>query len=67
MVMPPLPWAACPSVNNPFGEEIFLNIQSECVLAQLEAISCFSVTSYLREETNTHLDAASFQVVLESD
>uniref|UniRef100_A0A8C0VA66 Uncharacterized protein n=1 Tax=Cyanistes caeruleus TaxID=156563 RepID=A0A8C0VA66_CYACU len=39
MGTPPLPWAAVPCLNNPFREEIFLNIQSKPSLEQLEVIS----------------------------
>ena len=34
---------------------------------QLEAISCYPITSYLGEEINTLLTTASFQVVVESN
>ena len=34
---------------------------------QLEAIASCPIISYLGEETNTHLTATSFQVVVESD
>ncbi|KAK4827829.1 hypothetical protein QYF61_021913 [Mycteria americana] len=56
-----------PMLDNTFGEEILPNFQSKPPLAQLEAISSCPVTCYLREETNTHLATASFQVVVESD
>ncbi|GAB0191434.1 hypothetical protein GRJ2_001608700 [Grus japonensis] len=54
-------------LDNPFGEEIFPNIQSKPPLTQLEAISSSPVTCYLAEETNTHLATTSFQVVVESE
>ena len=38
-----------------FSKEIYLNIQSKPPLIQLEVISSRPVTSYLGEETNTHL------------
>jgi len=50
-----------------FSKEIYLNIQSKPPLIQLEVISSRPVTSYLGEETNTHLTTTSFQVVVESD
>jgi len=50
-----------------FSKEIFPNIQSKPPPAQLEAISSHPITSYLGEETNTHLATISFQVVVESD
>ena len=51
-------------LDNPFGEEIFPNVQSQ-PLVQLEAVSSHRVTCYLWEESNTHITAASFQVVVE--
>ena len=54
-------------LDNPFGEEIFPNIQSKPPLAQLEAISSCPIACYLGEETDTHLATTSFQVVVESD
>ncbi|KAK4826673.1 LOW QUALITY PROTEIN: hypothetical protein QYF61_010682 [Mycteria americana] len=47
--------------------EIFPNIQSKPLLAQLEAISSFPITCYLGEETDPHLATTSFQAVVESD
>ena len=38
-VTPPPPWAACSTPPCSFLEELFLNIQPECPLEQLEAIS----------------------------
>ena len=54
-------------LDNPFGEEVFPNIQSKPPLVQLEAVSSHPITCYLGEETNTHLATTSFQVVIESD
>ncbi|KAK4806266.1 hypothetical protein QYF61_013410 [Mycteria americana] len=61
------PGQPVPMLDNPFGEEIFPNIQSKPPLAQLEAISSPPITCYLGEETDPHLSTASFQVVVESD
>jgi len=54
-----------PMLHNPFGEEIFPNTQAKPLLVP-EAVSSHPVTSYLGEETNTHLTTTSFQVVVES-
>ncbi|KAK4831485.1 hypothetical protein QYF61_017986 [Mycteria americana] len=54
-------------LDNPFGEDIFPNIQSKPPLAQLEDISSRPITCYLGEETDPHLSTASFQAVVESD
>jgi len=51
-------------LGNPFGEEIFPNIQSEPPLVQHEAISSRPITCYLVEQTTTHLTTTAFQVVL---
>ncbi|KAK4828653.1 hypothetical protein QYF61_000301 [Mycteria americana] len=56
-----LPWQPVPMLNNPFGEEIFPNIQSKPPLAQLEAISSRPIACYLGEETDPHLATTSFQ------
>ena len=48
-------------------EEIFPNIQSEPPLAKLEAVSSCPIASYSGEETDSHLTATSFQVVVESN
>ena len=53
-------------LDNPFGEEMFPNIQSKPPLAQLKAISSGPISCYLGKETNTHLSSTSFQVVVES-
>ncbi|KAK4830892.1 hypothetical protein QYF61_013821 [Mycteria americana] len=55
-----------PMLDNPLGEDIFPNIQSEPPLAQLEAISSCPIASYFGEKTDTHLTTTSFQVVVES-
>ena len=39
-------------LDNPFGEEIFPNIQPKPPLVQLEAISSGAIASYLIEETD---------------
>ncbi len=62
MVTPPVPM-----LDNPFGEEIFPNIQSKPPLAQLEAVSSRPTACYLGEETDTHLTTTSFLRVVESD
>jgi len=54
-------------LHNSFSEEIFPNIQPKPPLAQLQAIASHPITSYLGEETNTHLITTAFQVVVESD
>ncbi|KAK4832004.1 hypothetical protein QYF61_020442 [Mycteria americana] len=55
------PGQPVPMLDNPFGEEIFPNIQSKPLLAQLEAISSCPITCYLGEETDPHLTTTSFQ------
>ncbi|KAK4832110.1 hypothetical protein QYF61_020737 [Mycteria americana] len=55
------PGQPLPMLDNPFGEEKFLNIQSKPPLAQLEAISSRPITCYLGEETDPHLSTTSFQ------
>ncbi|KAK4832619.1 hypothetical protein QYF61_024600 [Mycteria americana] len=52
-----------PVLDKPFGEEIFPNIQPKPPLDQLEAVSSFSITCYVGEETDTHLSTTSFQTV----
>jgi len=54
-------------LDNPFGEEIFPNIQSNPPPKQAEAISSYPITCYMGKETNTHLATTSFQAVVESD
>ncbi|KAK4826396.1 hypothetical protein QYF61_008067 [Mycteria americana] len=55
------PGQPLPMLDNPFGEELFPNIQSKPPLAQLEAISSRPITCYLGEETDPHLSTTSFQ------
>jgi len=54
-------------LDNPFGEAIFPNIQSNPPLKQVEAISSHLITCYLGKETNTDLCPTSFQLVVESN
>lgn len=54
-------------LDNPFGEEMFPNIQSKPLQLQLEAISFCPIACYLREEASPHQAAASFQGLVESD
>ena len=56
-----------PVPDHSFSEEILPNIQPKPPLTQLEAASSCSITTDLGEETNTHLAATSFQVVVESN
>ncbi|KAK4827493.1 hypothetical protein QYF61_018793 [Mycteria americana] len=63
---PPPPYPV-PMLDNPFGKEIFPDIQFKPSLVQLEAIPSCPIASYLGEETNTHLTTTSFQVVVERD
>ena len=48
-------------------KKFFLISNLNLTWVQLEAVSSCRITCYLKEETNTHLAAASFQVVVESD
>ena len=50
-----------------FNKEIFPNIQSKPPLTQFEAIASHSITCYLGEETNTHLNTTVCQLVVESN
>jgi len=50
-----------------FRKEIFPNIEFKPPLMQLQAIASCPITSYLGEETNTHLTTTSCQVVVESN
>ncbi|KAK4812409.1 hypothetical protein QYF61_019643 [Mycteria americana] len=61
------PGQPVPTLDNPFCEVKFPNIQSKPLLVQLEAIASRPITCYLGEETNPHLATASFQGVVESD
>jgi len=56
-----------PMLDNLFGKEIFLNIQSKPPLTQLGAIASCPIASYLEEEINTCLTTTSFQAVVESN
>lgn len=53
--------------NHPFRDEVLPIIRFKPPLGQLGAISSWSVTSYLRKQTNSFLTATSFQIVTESD
>lgn len=53
--------------EHPFREEIFRNMQFKPPVMQLEAVSSHPATSYLGEETDSHLATASFQGVLEDN
>lgn len=56
MWTPPLPWAAVPGLDNHFSEEIFSNIETKRLQAELEAIFSCPITFYLgEEETPTSL------------
>ena len=61
------PGQPVPMLDNPFAEEIFLNIQSKHPLAQHEAIFCCAITCYLGKETKTHLATTFFQAAVESN
>jgi len=50
-------------LDNPFGEEISPNIQSEPPLMQLEAIASRPIIRNSGQETHTRLTTASFQAV----
>jgi len=50
-----------------FREVEFPNIQPLSSLAQLEAIPSSPITSHMREETKSQLNATSLQVVIESN
>ena len=66
-MIPPLPGAAVPMLDNPFSEKSFPNIHFKHPLTQLEAITSHPVACYLGEETDIHLITTSFLVVVESD
>ncbi|KAK4819771.1 hypothetical protein QYF61_011371 [Mycteria americana] len=55
------PGQPVPTLDNPFSELKFPNIQSKPPLVQLEAISSPPITCYLGEETDPHLSTTSFQ------
>lgn len=46
-------------LDNPYSVKIFPNVQSEPLLARLEAISSSSTTFYVGEEANLHLTTNS--------
>ena len=52
--------------DHSFSKELFPNIQYKPTLIQLEAIVSHPLTSYLGEETYTHLTTTAFQVVVAS-
>ncbi|KAK4827063.1 hypothetical protein QYF61_013704, partial [Mycteria americana] len=56
-----------PMLDNPFGEDVFPNIQSKPPLVQLDAIYSHPIICYSGEDTNTHLATTSFQVAVESN
>ncbi|KAK4815248.1 hypothetical protein QYF61_023695 [Mycteria americana] len=56
---------SAPSLGRLF--QCLTTLSSKPPLAQLEAISSCPMACYLGEETNTHLAATSFQIVVESD
>lgn len=53
-------WAACANTS-PFSGELFSNIQPECSLVQLCAISSCPIASYLGKKAHPHLATTSFQ------
>ena len=48
-------------------EEVFLNVQPESPLAQLETIPSSPIASYMGEEDNLHPTTTSFHGAVESD
>jgi len=62
-----LPGQPIPAPDYSFGEAVFPNIQSESLLASLEAIPFYPVTSYGGEEADPHLTTISFHGVVESE
>lgn len=62
MRSPTPPLAAC-SKPPFFHEESLLNIRPKLPQKQRESTASCPVTSFPREETNTHLTATTFQVV----
>ena len=56
-----------PAPDQPLGEEVFLNVQPESPLMQLEAILSCPIASYMGEEAIPHLTTTSPQVVVERD
>lgn len=55
-----------PLLEKPFGEEVFLNIQPKCFLAQMKDFSSCPIACLLEEETYTHLTWTSFQAVVKN-
>ena len=53
-------------LGNPFGEEIFPDVQSKPPLVQLETIFSCPTICNLGKETNNHLTTTSFQVLVET-
>jgi len=64
--LPHCPGQPGPMPDHSFSEEIFLDIQSEPPLMQLEAVYFGPIASYLGEETNTRLTTTFCQVVVET-
>jgi len=56
-----------PMPDHSFREEMFPDIQSKPLLAQLEAISSHPIIGYLGAETNPHLTTTSCQGAVESE
>jgi len=54
-------------MENTFREVVFMNVQPEPSLVQLEAIPSSPITSHRREEADLQLTTTSLQVVIESD
>ena len=67
MVLDHFPGQPVPTLDHPFGEEIFPNIQPKHPLVQHDAVCFCPVTSYLAQETDPHLSTASLQVAVESN
>jgi len=67
-VIQPLPLGSLfPCLTALLVKKILPNIQSKPSLVQLETIYCCPITCFLGKETDTHLAAASFWVVVESN
>ena len=54
-------------MENTFREVVFLNVQPEPSLVQLEAIPSSPITSHPRQEADPQLTTTSLQVVIESN
>ena len=61
-----LPEQPTPAPDHSSGEKFFPKVQPESALAQLEAIPCRHITSYMGEEADSHLTTTFLQVVVES-